>query len=76
MARPTIRVNRDKNGNIHVKNNDLTGAIINATIQAYNGNTNESVKTVSHALVKHQEKKLTRKARKTTLGKIAIGLLK
>lgn len=76
MVKPTIRVNRDKNGNIHVKNNNLTGAFINATIQAYNGNTNESVKTVSHALVKHQEKKLMRKARKTTLGRIAIGMLK
>lgn len=76
MAKMNIRIGRDNDGAFRIDGDSTTNGIMRAVAQARDKDTVASAKTLGHTVVKSQQKKMVKKARKTPLGRIAEQFLK
>lgn len=76
MAKMNIRVDRDTNGTFHITGDSTINGIMRATAQARDKDAIASAKTLGNTIMQYQQKKMVKKARKTSLGRIAVQFLK
>ena len=76
MAKMNIRIGRDNDGVFRIDGDSTTNGIMRAVAQARDKDTVASAKTLGHTVMQHQQKKMVKKARKTSLGCIAVQFLK
>lgn len=76
MAKMNIRIGRDNDGAFRIDGDSTTKGIMRAVAQARDKDTVASAKTLGHTVMQHQQKKMVKKARKTSLGRIAVQFLK
>lgn len=76
MAKMNIRIGRDNDGVFRIDGDSTTNGIMRAVAQARDKDTVASAKTLVHTVMQHQQKKMVKKARKTSFGCIAVQFLK
>lgn len=76
MSKMNIRIGRDNDGAFRIDGDSTTHGIVRAVAQARDKDTVASAKTLGNTIMQHQQKKMVKKARKTSLGRIAIQFLK